>query len=296
MWTLAKSTARDRLMEAQEIQKQYYDRKVKAAKTYDVGTKVMIKVDEDIPGKFNMRWKGPYTILEKKSEVNYKLLTPKGKEYVTHVDRMKKCNSEKQTDNIEKAASEATGTRVSETLTADKNLTVVESRTRAPVDNNPNNRIQTNENQNQKAATAAATGAEEMTVASTKATAKSNARVTATKNPPPVKENAAQKSKGDSTAAATRAKEMTLASSNAKEKSDARVAATKNPQPIIGNEAQESKGDSAATATVTQARVTASKTAVTNAGTKVAAPRRILTREVIFPRKYKDFVVQTRRN
>jgi hypothetical protein len=73
--------------------------------------------------------------------VNYKLLTPKGKEYVTHVDRMKKCNSEKQTDNIKEAASEATGTRMNETLTADKNLTVVESRTRAPVDTKMKTRI-----------------------------------------------------------------------------------------------------------------------------------------------------------
>jgi hypothetical protein len=135
-----------------------------------------------------------------------------------------------------------------------------------------------------------------VTVASTKATAKSNARVTATKNPPPKIENAAQKSKGDSTASATRAKEMTLASSNAKEKSNARATATKNPPSIMENEARESGADSAATATGTQARVTASKTAATNAGAKVTAPKRILTREVIFPRKYKDFVVQTRRN
>ncbi|EFX81257.1 hypothetical protein DAPPUDRAFT_102662 [Daphnia pulex] len=179
---------------------------------------------------------------------------------------------------------------------ADKNSTVVESRTRAPGDNNPHNRIHENENENKEAATAAATGAEEMTVASTKATANSNARVTATKNPPPVIENAAQKSKGDPTAAATRAKEMTLASTNAKEKSIARATATKNPPPVIEKAAQKSKGDSTATATGTQAGVTASKTAVTNAGAKVTAPRRILTREVIFPRKYKDFVVQTRRN
>jgi hypothetical protein len=119
MWHLAKATARDRLMEAQEMQKQYYDSKVNPAKTYKIGEKVLLKVDEDIPGKFNMRWKGPYTVLEKKSEVNYKLRTPKGKEYVTHVDRMKKCNSEKHLDSAETAATAAEG-RVNEIVTDPK--------------------------------------------------------------------------------------------------------------------------------------------------------------------------------
>ena len=55
MWHLAKETARDRIMEAQEIQKAYYDSKVNPAKIYKKGEKVLIKVDDDIPGKFNMR-------------------------------------------------------------------------------------------------------------------------------------------------------------------------------------------------------------------------------------------------
>jgi hypothetical protein len=55
MWHLAKETARDRIMEAQEIQKVYYDNKVNPSKTYKKGEKVLIKVDDDIPGKFNMR-------------------------------------------------------------------------------------------------------------------------------------------------------------------------------------------------------------------------------------------------
>jgi hypothetical protein len=114
MWHLAKETARDRLMEAQEIQKQYYDSKVNPAKTYIIGEKVLLKVDEDIPGKFNMRWKGPYTVLEKKSEVNFKLRTPKGKEYVTHVDRMKKCNSEKQSRTTNLAGQAAAVTKANE--------------------------------------------------------------------------------------------------------------------------------------------------------------------------------------
>ncbi len=87
------------------------------AKTYKKGEKVLIKVDDDIPGKFNTRWKGPYTVLEQKSDENYKLLTPKGKEYVTHVDRMKKCNSEKQSRTTNLAGETAVVTKANEIAT-----------------------------------------------------------------------------------------------------------------------------------------------------------------------------------
>jgi hypothetical protein len=33
----------------------YYDNKVNPSKTYKTGEKVLIIVDDDIPGKFNMR-------------------------------------------------------------------------------------------------------------------------------------------------------------------------------------------------------------------------------------------------
>ncbi len=45
-----------------------------------------------MPGKFNMRWEGPYTVVEKKSNVSYKIISDDGKRLmVVYADRMKKC-------------------------------------------------------------------------------------------------------------------------------------------------------------------------------------------------------------
>lgn len=47
------------------------------------------------PGKFNMRWEGPYKVIERKGDVTYKLLHVENQtEYVTHVDRMKPFTNE----------------------------------------------------------------------------------------------------------------------------------------------------------------------------------------------------------
>jgi hypothetical protein len=44
-----------------------------------------------VPEKFNMRWEGPYTVIEKKSNVSYKIVSDDGKRLVVvHADRMKK--------------------------------------------------------------------------------------------------------------------------------------------------------------------------------------------------------------
>jgi hypothetical protein len=51
---------------------------------------VLLKELDDKPGKFNMRWEGPYTVIGKTSGVNYKLRKRDGTNYVTHVDRMKR--------------------------------------------------------------------------------------------------------------------------------------------------------------------------------------------------------------
>ena len=56
---------------------------------------------QNTPGKFNMRWAGPYLVTEKKSKVHYKLEV-EGIEYVTHVDRMKLFRKKMQKDNIGK--------------------------------------------------------------------------------------------------------------------------------------------------------------------------------------------------
>ena len=87
MWHGAKDLAKESIAAAQKKQKEYYDKKTKTI-SYKIGDLVLLKEMQNTPGKFNMRWDGPYTVLEKKSDVNYKLEV-EGKEYVTHVDRMK---------------------------------------------------------------------------------------------------------------------------------------------------------------------------------------------------------------
>ncbi len=56
-----------------------------------------------MPGKFNMRWEGPYTVVEKKSNVSYRIGSDDGKKrMVVHADRMKKfqCRESPQATNI----------------------------------------------------------------------------------------------------------------------------------------------------------------------------------------------------
>ena len=72
MWTDAKRLAVEKLLEAQEKQRHYYDSNT-ALTSYQNGDQVYIKEMQNLPGKFNMRWKGPYTVIEKKSDVNYKI-------------------------------------------------------------------------------------------------------------------------------------------------------------------------------------------------------------------------------
>ena len=50
----------------------------------------MLKTLADVPGKFNMR-EGPFTVVEKKGNVNYKIVSVDGKKLlVVQTDRMKK--------------------------------------------------------------------------------------------------------------------------------------------------------------------------------------------------------------
>ena len=73
MWHEAKAFARQNLEAAQEKQKDYYDKNTKTVK-YNIGDIVLLRDLSDQPGKFNMRWKGPYRVIEQKGDVNFKLL------------------------------------------------------------------------------------------------------------------------------------------------------------------------------------------------------------------------------
>jgi hypothetical protein len=89
-WYDAIKIAKDRLIEAKEKQKFYYDRTAKRV-NFAIGDRILFKQLAIVPGKFNMRWEGPYTVVEKKSNVSYKIVSDDGKKLmVVHADRMKK--------------------------------------------------------------------------------------------------------------------------------------------------------------------------------------------------------------
>ena len=69
---------KEKLEEAKEKQKKYYDKNAKRVE-FEVGTKVLLKEMEKISGKFNMRWEGPFSIAERKGNVNYKIISQNGK-------------------------------------------------------------------------------------------------------------------------------------------------------------------------------------------------------------------------
>jgi hypothetical protein len=99
MWHEAKAFARQNLEAAQEKQKDYYDKNTKTVK-YNIGDIVLLRDLSDQPGKFNMRWKGPYRVIEQKGDVNFKLLDLSDNSfYVTHVDRMKLFSKEPSRDS-----------------------------------------------------------------------------------------------------------------------------------------------------------------------------------------------------
>ena len=60
----------------------------------------MLKEMANIPGKFKMRWEGPFSITERKGNVNYKILSQNGKKLlIVHSDRLKKFNPVEKNDN-----------------------------------------------------------------------------------------------------------------------------------------------------------------------------------------------------
>ncbi|RNA38462.1 Retrovirus-related Pol poly from transposon [Brachionus plicatilis] len=74
----------------------YADRNVRPA-DYTVGDRVWLLNDAKKKGvskKLSRRWTGPYTVIEKMSDINYRIPPDsKGKKKLVHVNRLKKCNS-----------------------------------------------------------------------------------------------------------------------------------------------------------------------------------------------------------
>ena len=123
MWHEAKEKAKSNLAEAKERQKHYYDKNTKLV-SYNKGDQVLLKEMANTPGKFNMRWDGPYKVIEKKSDVTYKLLElATNKEYVTHVDRMKKFSQEKPVDPVAPKIAQENDPKIPKVAPQENNLT-----------------------------------------------------------------------------------------------------------------------------------------------------------------------------
>ena len=91
-WRIAMETARKNLERAQITQKAGYDKRTRPLRFYEIGDEVLIREMACVPGKFNLRFRGPYKITKKMSDHNYlvkNLEFPNRQERVIHVDRIK---------------------------------------------------------------------------------------------------------------------------------------------------------------------------------------------------------------
>ena len=85
---------REHLRTAQHRQKEYFDRAVKQ-RTYQPGDQVFLFDPQLRPGeagKFHRKWKGPYDVLERTTEVNYRIKRPRdpvSRSKVVHFDNLK---------------------------------------------------------------------------------------------------------------------------------------------------------------------------------------------------------------
>lgn len=93
-WQEAIELAKANLIIAQERQKHYYDRSLQEC-SFEPNDVVLLKILKAQKGKFNMRWKGPYVVIEKLSNLNY-LIRHQDDTYpvVVHVNRMRKWRGE----------------------------------------------------------------------------------------------------------------------------------------------------------------------------------------------------------
>jgi len=92
-WRVPMETARKNLERAQLTQKAGYDRNTRPVQSFKAGDEILVREMACVPGKFNMRFKGPYLVTKKMSDHNYlvrNLEFPNRQERVIHVDRMKR--------------------------------------------------------------------------------------------------------------------------------------------------------------------------------------------------------------
>jgi hypothetical protein len=100
-------TLTDRLREAYEIarennrvgrvkQKEYYDKGTRLV-TFQPGEMVYLremKKGKQTCSKFRVKWKGPFEVISRLSDQNYRIKLSKGKEIVVNINKMKKCHSQ----------------------------------------------------------------------------------------------------------------------------------------------------------------------------------------------------------
>jgi hypothetical protein len=72
--------------------KVYYDKKAKK-REFEVNDRVYLFCPAKKPGrchKFRSFWQGPFVVVQKLSELNFKIVNKKGKEFVVHINQLKK--------------------------------------------------------------------------------------------------------------------------------------------------------------------------------------------------------------
>jgi hypothetical protein len=88
-WQTALAFAKEHLIKAQAKQKEYYDVKTKVLE-YSEGDYVLLR-SPPVPGKFQYRWLGPYVVIQRISQLTYRIQLPGANEsVVVHVNRLKR--------------------------------------------------------------------------------------------------------------------------------------------------------------------------------------------------------------
>jgi transposase InsO family protein len=115
------NTLRERLLEAyrvviannqtaRERQKEYYD-KDKKLRTFESGDWVYVKemsLTRKQSSKFRVRWKGPYRVLRRLSDLTYLIKIGPSKEKVININRMKRCKSIDEGESLPQTAERPT--------------------------------------------------------------------------------------------------------------------------------------------------------------------------------------------